>query len=186
MRSSHPLHSWTTSAGLPKKTMKPRKAQKKTLMGLKHLNSFVPKYNVFQSFLSTSSGLRYRQLLRGGGESAQNDLRRVIKENKSKKNVFVPIASVPMWLKLVTIVVYGHQVQALLDSRTVPNLLSTDLATKIGIEVEESVKKIAVAHGENSETLVSVTGLPIAFDKIQYPLISSSWVIHHLMWLSDF
>lgn len=54
---------------------------------LKHLNSFVPTYDVLQYFLSISSGLTYRQLLRDDAERAQKNPRRVIKDQMVRRNV---------------------------------------------------------------------------------------------------
>lgn len=73
----------------------------------------------------------------------------------------------PNRLKLVTIGIYDHQIQALFNSVAVLSLLSTDIVNRIEIELKESVKKIVVANGETSRTVGSVTALFVSFDKAQ-------------------
>lgn len=50
-----------------------------------------------------------------------------------------PVTSEPRRLKLVPVSIFGNEVQALLDSGAVPNLISSELASELDIDVHATV-----------------------------------------------
>lgn len=74
------------------------------------MNLFAPKYDVLQTFLSSPSDLTYGQLLRGEADMAQQNLCKVIKDQKVRKNVVISTTSALKRLKLVKVDIHGDQV----------------------------------------------------------------------------
>lgn len=77
-----------------------------------------------------------------GADAAHKNLRRVIKDPKTKMNVIVSINSALKCLKLVKVHVHGHKLQSLLDFGAVSNLLSMEIRERLGIDVRDIKNQI--------------------------------------------
>lgn len=136
----------------------------------KELLEYVKKCNLAAELATAPIGLTFGQLLRGDAEDARKDLKKIIRPISSKRPAINAATSSPRRLKLVPVKVFGHKTQALFDSGAIPNLISSRLAERLGLEVVPTTKKITVADGTTSECLGAAEKVSISFEGGKTPL----------------
>ena len=92
--------------------------------------------------------MTFGQLIRGDGGDAKKEICRMLSKNvKTRRVVAAPVSKRLRCLKIIGFQVCGILVEASLDSRAIPNLISARLCEEIGINFEYNPKKITVADG---------------------------------------
>ena len=151
--------STTPSSHIKSKQTKNRKSSKK-----KELSEHVGKYDVTSELANAPTGMTFGQLIRGDGDDAKKEIRRMFSKNvKTRRVVAAPVSKQPRSLKIIAVQVYGTLVEALLDSGAVPNLISARLCEEIVISYEYNPKKITVADGVRTLCEASISSVPASF-----------------------
>ena len=141
---------------------KAKKVTKKT-----SLQEYVRKYNVISELANASSGLTFRQLVRGDADVAKREIVRLFAKQRVRGRTFAGHADTrSRRLRLVTVKVYGTEAQALLDSGAVPNIILPKLASKLCLSPQPTEKHITVADGANAPCLGSLHQIPTSFGEV--------------------
>ena len=116
-------------------------------------------------------GLTFGQLMRGDADEAKKEIRRLLAGSNTRKSVAAAAKATPRRLKVVAVRVFLTDVQALLDTGAVPNLLSTSPAYDLGLTLKPTTKKMTVANGKrfifhgSFETVpISLAGIRVSVD----------------------
>lgn len=104
------------------------------------MKAFVPTYHVLQSIVSTSSQMKYEQLLQGYAEAAQNEFCCVIRDPRPVQTLVVPITVISTRLELIILRPCGTEVRAQIESEAVLKPLSTSVVRKLKIKTKHSSK----------------------------------------------
>ena len=78
-----------------------------------------------------TSGFTFGQLIRGDGNEAQKEIRRLF-NSRPRRPVAASISTLPKLLKLIAGQVYGTQMRALLDSGAIPNVMNAFVVSSKG------------------------------------------------------
>lgn len=95
---------------------------------------------LYRNWQNASTSLTFGQLIRGDGEKAKSEIRRLLTRGaRVRRNVTdaVPGSSPnlrPRRLKVVKIKIFGLDTEALLDSGAVFNLISSKLCKKLSVD----------------------------------------------------
>ena len=105
---------------------------------------------------------KFGQLIRGDADEAKSEIRRLF-SSKIGRSVYAQVGSLPRRLKVVSVLVYGTETQALLDSGAIPNLMSDRLAVLLFLSPEATTKKITVADETAAKVHGTVGKVPVSF-----------------------
>ena len=125
------------------------------------------KYNVVAELSNAPVGLTFGHLMRGDAEEAKEEILRLLADSNTRKSVAASASATPRHLKVVAVRVFRTNVQALLDTGAVPNLLSTSLAYELGLTVKPTTKNITVINGKRSICRGLVENVPVSFAGIR-------------------
>lgn len=83
----------------------------------------------------------------GGREEACRTFRKITRKPGKERNTAAPITTVRKKLKFVTVKVHGTEIDVLLDSGAISNLLSKELTDDMGKSIKGTWKEISVSDG---------------------------------------
>lgn len=113
------------------------------------------KCNVIAELATALTGLCFGKLLHGDPEESIGSPRYLLQEilhvYPSVKNNAIEL---PLWLKVVSMKVYGKKNYAPLDRSTVPNLFSSSLCQRLALRLAKTSWKVTLAD----ETVAAVRG----------------------------
>ena len=168
-----PISSLLTPKTIPPATnSKAKKAKNKRATRREGISDYVGKYDVVSELANASTGLTFGQLIRGDGEKAKSEIRRLLtRGTRVRRNVAaaVPGSSLtvrPRRLKVVQIKTFGTDAEALLDSGAVPNLISEKLCKKLSVDFNKKHIGLTVADGQRAHSIGTITDVPISFDDL--------------------
>ena len=160
----------------PKIQTAPTKAKKKKTTAKRSsakegLTEYVGKYNVISELANANTGLTFGQLIRGDGEKAKSDIKRLLARGaRVRRNVTAAVSTSsnvrPRRLKVVQIRAHGLPSEALLDSGAVPNLISEKFCKKLNLTFEQKSVGLTVADGQRARSIGLVSELPISFEDL--------------------
>ena len=90
------------------------------------------KYDVVSSLANAPSGLKFGQMIRGDGDEAKKEIRRLF-NSRPRRPVAASIGTLPKRLKVVSVQVFGTQMRALLDSGAISNVMNASVASKLSL-----------------------------------------------------
>ena len=168
-----PISSLLTPKTIPPATKsKAKKAKNKGAARREGISDYAGKYDVISELANASTGLTFGQLIRGDGEKAKSEIRRLLtRGTRVRRNVAaaVPGSSLtvrPRRLKVVQIKTFGTDAEALLDSGAVPNLISEKLCKKLSVDFNKKHIGLTVADGQRAHSIGTITDVPISFDDL--------------------
>ena len=115
------------------------------------------------SLANAPSGLKLGQLIRGDGDEAKKEIRRLF-NNRLRRPVAASIGTLPKRLKVVSVYVYGTQIRALLDSGAILNVMNASVASELSLSPKPTSTNITVANGQKTTCLGSIEDVPISFN----------------------
>ena len=131
------------------------------------IQEHVGKYNVVAELANAPAGLTFGVLMRGDADEAKKESRCLLASSNTRKSVAASASVTPRRLKVVAVRVFGTDVQAVLDTGAVPNLLSTSLAYDLGLTLKPTTKKITIANGKRSICRGLIENVPVSFAGIR-------------------
>ena len=90
------------------------------------------KSDVVCSLANAPYGLTFGQLIRGDGDEAKKEIRRLF-NSRPRRPVAALIGALPRWLKVVSVHVYRTQMRALFDLGPIPNVMNASVASKLSL-----------------------------------------------------
>ena len=121
------------------------------------------KYDVVSSLADAPSGFTFGQLIRGDGDEAKKQIRRLF-NSRPRCPVAASIGTLPKRLKVVSVQIYGTHMRALLDSGAIPNVMNASVASKLSLSPKPTSTKITVAIGHKTTCLGSIEDVPVLFN----------------------
>lgn len=147
----------------------PRK-QKQRKLRKESIQDHASTYKVLTELAYASSGLTFGQVIRGDADDSMKKIRKLISRRSNLWRFLVgPVVRQPKRLKVVPVMRYGSQIDALLDSGAVLNLISTKLCDQLSLEPKDSSKKIN-SNGSSAVCKGIIYNVPIAFGGMSVPL----------------
>lgn len=152
--------------------VKPKKKRSKhTRSSTKQgLSEHSAKYDVVSELANASTNLTFGQLIRGDGEKAKSDIRRLLSGGaKLRRNVTAAVSAPkirPRRLKVVKIKVYGMDSEALMDSGAVPNLISERLCNILSLPFDRRSVGLTVADGQRASSAETISDIPVSIDSL--------------------
>ena len=174
----NPRKYWTPNH--MRKPPKPgRRTRKKRTSKKNAVQEHSGKYDVVSSLANAPSGLTFGQLIRGDGDEAKKEIRRLF-TSRPRRPVAASIGTLPKRLKVVAVQVYGTQMTALLDSGAIPNVMNASVASKLSLSPKPTSTKITVANGQKTTCLGSIEDVPVSFNvtvtSLNFLVVSGSTV----------
>ena len=121
------------------------------------------KYDVVSSLANAPSGSTLGQLIRGDGDEAKKEVRRLF-NSRPRRPVAASIGTLPKRLKVAAVQVYETQMRALLDSGAIPNVMNASVGSKLSLSPKPTSTKITVANGQKTTCLGSIENVPVSFN----------------------
>ena len=138
-----------------------RRTRKKRTSKKNAVQKHSGKYDVVSSLVNAPSGLTFVQLIRGDGDEAKKEIRRLF-TSRPRRSVAASIGTLPKRLKVVAVQVYGTQMRALLDSGAIPNVMNASVASKLSLSPKPTSTKITVR--QKTTCLGSIEDVPVSFN----------------------